>query len=172
VSKSNGLVEVAELQVGNLDEMLISGNLRIVIKPGSEQSVRTRTGMPLDSAGSPKSSNGECCYLAFADEFIFDVHQGDGAFVFSIYDCDALMDDRIASASVPAKELLSMASQRREYFSLELNMENQRWQRWEEIEGIHPFIAMRLIELDPNSNRAKARGRQPALKRRATGLPY
>mmetsp|Transcript_129759 Transcript_129759/g.336543 ORF Transcript_129759/g.336543 Transcript_129759/m.336543 type:complete len:608 (+) Transcript_129759:531-2354(+) len=173
-SKQGGIVEVAELQLGNFDEVLVNGSLRIVIKPGNDaQSERSRAGISIDPSGSPAHNwNGNSCFLAFSDEFIFDVHQSDNLWVFSIFDCDALMDDRIASASVAADDLLRMARQQREYFSLELTVESRRWQRWNSIESVRPFIAMRLIELDLESCKVQARGRRRILKRRATGLPY
>jgi len=174
VSKTCGVVEVAELQVGNIDEMLGGSSLHVVIEPGNGmQAESTRSGVRIDPPDdSPSSSsNADCQYIAFSDDFMFDVDQGDGLWVFSVFNCDALMDDKIASVSLPAKELLSMARQRREYFSMELRMQSRHWQRLDESQGIRPFISMRLAELDPSSSRVQqARSRHSALSSRGPVL--
>lgn len=162
--KTNGYIEVAEMQLGNIDERLVQGGVRVVVKPGGDgNAIRSRAGVPIGGAGDVAG------YLSFADVIIVPVEEGDAPVIFSVLDCDGLMDDKIASAVVLAQELLSMARQRRQYFCFDLRVEGRRWNNDYDSGRCLPYLAIRLREV--GADVAKASAKAPALQRRSTGLP-
>mmetsp|Transcript_36527 Transcript_36527/g.117241 ORF Transcript_36527/g.117241 Transcript_36527/m.117241 type:complete len:660 (-) Transcript_36527:53-2032(-) len=192
---SSGFAEIAELQLGHLNGALVRGDLRIVVSPGNRgRPVRTRAGVPVDGEGrmevvggrgdgrgssgrQPQKQTSLCwtpgdgAYLSFADVVIVPVEEGDGPCVFSVYDCDGLMDDRIATVAVSPQELLSMARQRRQYFCLDLVPERRRQcLEFEEpsAAAAAPYLALRLREVSADAVRDSTG--QPPLQQRPTGL--
>lgn len=157
---SSAFVEIAEIQLGHFDESSDCSVLRVVVTPASGKSVRTRTGVPMDGDGGS-------IYLSFADIIIIPADSCDGPVVFSVYGSDALMDeDRLARVEVSVQTLLSMARERREYFTLDLEPEGWCFRR----DAAHrPFLAMRICEVTAAA--ARETYRQPSLERRNTGLP-
>lgn len=145
-------VEIAELRVGDLGERLVNGDLHIVVQPsGKGDPMRTR-------AGIPNFMEGEQSFVTFTEVLAISVSMDDEPCKFSVFDCRGLMETRIAEVSVPATEILDMAKQRRQYFTLDATGPGM------------PYIAMRVRELAPPSKRSRAR--RPTLQERLSGPPF
>lgn len=157
----SGFVEIAEIQLGNLLESSVHEGLRVEVTPcNGGKPVRTRMGVP-------SGDGDEEMTLSFADIIVFPVHPGDGPCVFSIFDCDAFgEDEKIATVELCAQEVLSMANDRREYFSWQLSNESRLWHGWMD-PNAQPYLAVRLRKASEETSPLGI----PRLQRRGTGLP-
>merc|ERR1711994_646575 len=102
-------------------------------------------------SGQLTSIGGASDCLSFSEAMLVWVEKDDAPCVFSVYANDELMDDRVASATLPGRRLLEMARQGMEYFNLHLELEGYRWKQ--QFRKKQPFLAMRIQEITPVSAR-------------------
>lgn len=132
---SDFIVEVSEMQLGNMDVLKLDDEVCVQIGIGWNRPVQTRI-MPLQKGN-------RAGMVSFKEVFHLGISKIDGPCVLSVFDREGLHSgaDAIARVRVPARALVKMAQQRQEFYRFDIEpaasaeRDETKWR---------PYIAMRI----------------------------
>jgi hypothetical protein len=128
------VVDVAEIRVGNIDSLLVNSPVFMRISVGKGQYARTQ-GLMVPS---------DCSNLLFDEEFQVTMSKADAPCFISLVEMGGASEE-IATAEIPAKQFVRMATDQSEYFRFEFLVQNQRLQESPALPTRGPpYLAMRL----------------------------